>query len=141
MGEVSNDSDHFVNLKAQLYWGLRLRFEAGDVAGLTDDLMISQLASIRYKHNSRGQVVIESKEDACKRGVKSPDRAEAVMLAFADRTPGIMQFVYDRAQEQAFSDQIPTLGNPAVPAFEEPDYGDLAEIYERELRRLREEDN
>jgi len=31
----------------------------------------------------RGQVVIESKEEARKRGVRSPDRAEAVMLAFA----------------------------------------------------------
>jgi phage terminase large subunit len=38
---------------------------------------------VRYRHNARGQVEIESKEAARKRGVKSPDRAEAVMLAFA----------------------------------------------------------
>jgi hypothetical protein len=43
-------------------------FQDGDVAGLADELTISQLASIRYKHNARGQVVIESKEDARKRG-------------------------------------------------------------------------
>ena len=56
----------------------------------------AQLASIRYRHNARGQVVIESKEEARKRGVRSPDRAEAVMLAFAPEIPrevqGIMYY-------------------------------------------------
>jgi hypothetical protein len=93
VGEAPSDlkDEHFVayrekyaNLKAQLYWGLRLRLERGDFAGLMDDQTIAQLTSIRYSHNSRGRVQIESKEDARKRGVKSPDRAEAVMLCFAD---------------------------------------------------------
>ena len=77
-------TDKYANLKAQLYWGLRLRLQRGDLAGLTDDRTIAQLTSIRYAHNSRGRVQIESKEDARKRGVKSPDRAEAVMLCFTD---------------------------------------------------------
>jgi hypothetical protein len=53
------------------------------LTGYLDEKLVGQLAGIRYKHNARGQIVIESKEDARKRGVKSPDRAEAVMLAFA----------------------------------------------------------
>lgn len=84
VGESSRDAEKYANLKAELYWGLRLRASSGDLAGLTDDMAISQLAGVRYKHNARGQVVIESKDEARKRGVKSPDRAEAVMLAFAD---------------------------------------------------------
>ncbi len=83
VGEAPDDSDKYVNLKAELYWGLRLRFSGGDMSGITDDLTISQLAGIRYTHNARGQVVIERKEEARKRGVKSPDRAEAIMLAYA----------------------------------------------------------
>jgi len=83
VGESPSDGEKYRNLKAELYWGLRMRFQSGDVGGLVDDLAISQLASIRYGHNSRGQVQIESKDDARKRGVKSPDRAEAIMLAFA----------------------------------------------------------
>ena len=47
-----------------------------------------QLASIRYQINPRGLIEIESKDDLRKRGVRSPDRAEAIMLAFADQTPG-----------------------------------------------------
>lgn len=85
VGESPDDREKYANLKAELYWGLRLRCEAGDFSGLDDETAIGQLAGIRYKHNARGQVVIESKDDAKKRGVSSPDRAEAVMLAFASR--------------------------------------------------------
>jgi len=84
VGGAAQDTDKFANLKAELYWILRRRFETGDISGPMDERTIGQLAGIRYKHNSRGQVVIESKDDARKRGVKSPDRAEAVMLAFAE---------------------------------------------------------
>ena len=83
VGESSHDPEKYANLKAELYWGLRMRAQAGDLTGYLDEKLIGQLAGIRYKHNARGQIVIESKEDARKRGVKSPDRAEAVMLAFA----------------------------------------------------------
>ncbi len=92
VGETSRDSAKFANAKAEFFWGLRMRFEAGDIRGLADEIAISQLAGIRYRHNPRGQIQIESKEEARKRGVKSPDRAEAVMLAFADRTPGIIEY-------------------------------------------------
>lgn len=83
VGEAPRDKEKYANLKAELYWALRLRAQAGDLAGLTDQRAVSQLSSIRYEHNPRGQIVIESKDDARKRGVRSPDRAEAVMLAFA----------------------------------------------------------
>jgi phage terminase large subunit len=84
VGRAARETEKYSNLKAELYWKLRLRAESGDLAGLTDDRTIAQLAGIRYRHNSRGQIEIESKGEAAKRGVKSPDRAEAVMLAFAD---------------------------------------------------------
>jgi hypothetical protein len=83
VGKSSRDSEKYSNLKAELYWGLRMRAEAGEISGLTDERTIAQLAGIRYSHNARGQIVIESKDEALKRGVKSPDRAEALMLAFA----------------------------------------------------------
>jgi hypothetical protein len=97
VGWAASDREKYVNLKAELYWALRLRLETGDIAGLKDEKAIAQLASIRYSHNSRGQIVIESKDEAKKRGVKSPDRAEAVMLAFADtgRKADIMFFDID----------------------------------------------
>jgi hypothetical protein len=75
------------------------------------------------------QVQIESKEEARKRGVKSPDRAEALMLAFADRTPGILRYYQGRAEAQAVRAK-----NPDMPEPEPDDY--LERIYEAERRRL-----
>jgi phage terminase large subunit len=83
VGETSADPERYKNQKAEYYWGLRLRFQDHDIAGAFSETTVSQLAGIRYKLNARGQVEIESKEDARKRGVRSPDRAEALMLAFA----------------------------------------------------------
>jgi hypothetical protein len=80
--------EDYPNLKAELYWALRERFQGGEIEGVTDPVMRNQLAGIRYKHDNRGRVVIESKEDAAKRGVKSPDRAEALMLAYAPQLRG-----------------------------------------------------
>lgn len=80
-------AERFSNLKAECYWHLRDLLSSGQIDGIRDRSTIAQLAGIRYKHDLRGKVVIESKEDARKRGVKSPDRAEAVMLAFAPDDP------------------------------------------------------
>ena len=101
VGESSRDSDKYANLKAEYYWGFRMRAQSGDLAGLKDEKTIAQLAGIRYSHNARGQIVIESKEDARKRGVKSPDRAEAVILAFAERPPIVYGYTEFLKREQA----------------------------------------
>ena len=77
VGAPSNDRERFRNLKAELYWGLRERVLVGDVSGLADELAYAQLASLRYEHTPSGQVAMESKDSMLKRGVRSPDRAEA----------------------------------------------------------------
>ena len=104
VGEKAKDSEKFSNRKAEVYWAFRMRAEAGDVAGLTDERTIAQLVGVRYSHNSRGQVVIESKEDARKRGVKSPDRAEAVILAFAELAPRYGLLEYFRMETERMSE-------------------------------------
>ena len=84
VGAAPTSDEHrarFSNLKAEYYWALRDRFTAGDVKGLSDRTLFAQLAGLRYKHDLRGRVVIESKDEARARGVPSPDRAEALMLA------------------------------------------------------------
>jgi hypothetical protein len=40
---IEQDSGRFVNLKAELYWGVRMRFESCDVAGLMDEKTIAQV--------------------------------------------------------------------------------------------------
>jgi hypothetical protein len=72
----------FVNRRAEQWWAFREGMEQGlyDLPpDGEDDAMISQLMSIRYTIRSDGRILIESKEDMLKRGLPSPDRADAVM--------------------------------------------------------------
>jgi len=71
----------FVNLKACFYQVLADAFERDQVEGLLDEATMGQLAGILYEFDSHGRMKIESKEQARARGVPSPDRAEALMLA------------------------------------------------------------
>ena len=82
-GAASSDPEVYLNTRAEWYWGLRSRFETGDIDIENDAMLISQISNIKYKINSRGQIQIESKEDMKKRGLSSPDRADTLMLTFA----------------------------------------------------------
>ena len=73
---------------------IREWLERGGIAGLTDEEMQAQLAGLRYRHTASGRVEIESKEDAKKRGQASPDRAEALVMAFAQIAPRQQTVVY-----------------------------------------------
>jgi len=83
--------ERFSNLKAEYYWALRERFAQGAIASLVDRATLAQLAGLKYEHDSRGRVKIEGKAEAARRGVRSPDRAEALMLAFAPDPPGLLR--------------------------------------------------
>jgi hypothetical protein len=105
---------------------LRERFQAGRITGLADERTISQLARFVTGPNSRGQIVIESKEELLRRGVKSPDRADSVMLAFAKRhDPGAAfiesAFRYlERKSNPRGPDQTAALvrnGNPVIEKY------------------------
>lgn len=82
-----NDASLYVNLRAEMAWALREAMEQGKLCGLIDDETRAQLATIRYTHTAGGRVQLESKDDARKRGVLSPDRAESLMYAYANVPP------------------------------------------------------
>jgi phage terminase large subunit len=79
----NDPAKRFVNRKAQYYQELADALERDEVLGLKDDVTIGQLAAILYEVDSHGRIKIESKENARARGILSPDRAEALMLALA----------------------------------------------------------
>jgi len=133
VGEAPRDSSRYFLLKAELYWGLRERFKAGEVNGLTDEKTMSQLATLRYAINARKQVVMETKDAMLKRGVKSPDRAEATMLAFAQMTPGIIDFYRESLEGRAATEEAEreaAAGGENLPEPEDEE-NDLIAAYER----------
>jgi phage terminase large subunit len=84
-GRRPRDRRRFVNARAEWYWGLRERFEHGEIdIDPEDEVLAEQLCSIRYGVDSAGRIQIESKEDMRARGIASPDRADALALAFAE---------------------------------------------------------
>jgi hypothetical protein len=90
LGE-NDPARRFVNLKACFYQALADAFEHDQVEGLTDETTIGQLAGILYEIESQGRMKIESKELARERGVRSPDRAEALMLALC-KPPQVYEY-------------------------------------------------
>jgi len=58
-------------------------FESGDIDIPDDEELLAQLTALKWKTNSRGQIVIESKEDMRARGVPSPDKADSLVYASA----------------------------------------------------------
>jgi hypothetical protein len=75
----------FANLRAQAYWELRERFQEGTIdIDPEDEDLAAQLCDLRYKRTSASKIQIESKDDMRRRGRPSPDKADAVMLAFLE---------------------------------------------------------
>jgi phage terminase large subunit len=81
-GDAPQDRDRFVNRKAEMYWTARELLEEGRIQGIVDDDTYSQLSTLQYSHDSQGRIRVESKEEARKRGQRSPDRAEGLILAY-----------------------------------------------------------
>lgn len=73
----------YANSRAEWYWTVREQFEQGEIdLDPADEELIEQLAGLQFKVDTRGRIQIESKEDMKKRGLDSPDRADAFALAF-----------------------------------------------------------
>lgn len=86
MGD-NDPARRFVNLRACFYQALADAFERDQVQGLIDEETIGQLSGILYELDSQGRIRIEAKDKARARGVPSPDRADALMLAIAATDP------------------------------------------------------
>lgn len=80
--------EQFINKRGEMHWHLRDVLQAGDIDLDDDDDLMAQLSAIRYTYDSRGRIIPEPKDDMRKRGLPSPDRADALMLAFAPSIAG-----------------------------------------------------
>ena len=81
----------YMNLRAELWFKLKGWLEARDVSLPYDDQLLSELVAVKYKFTSSGKLQIESKDDMRRRGLASPDAADAVCLAFATEATTVMR--------------------------------------------------
>ena len=84
VAERAQDPTRFINLRAELWWevGRELsKDEAWDLAAV-DDGVISQLVAPKYSVARGGRIQVEAKDDVRRRIGRSPDDADALLLAF-----------------------------------------------------------
>lgn len=93
----------FVNLRAELAWKLRKRFERAyeflheGIQHAPEDMisipnhpeLIADLSLELYFRTETGKIQLESKKDMQKRGVKSPDYKDALAFSFVTPKPSI----------------------------------------------------
>ena len=81
--------DLFLNCRAESYWRLRERLQAGDLALPNDRKLKEELLATTWTMTSGGKIKLESKERIKKLIRRSPDRADAVAMAVYTPPPWI----------------------------------------------------
>ncbi len=84
VAHAARQKEIFANLRAEGYWRLRELFAAGEISIPPDQQLMGELAALRYSYDSQGRILLESKETLRQRGIPSPDKADALMLAFVE---------------------------------------------------------
>jgi hypothetical protein len=74
---------------------MRNALQAGHFSIPDSDSLHADLTSVGFKYDSQGRLLLESKQDMRKRGMPSPDEADAVALCFAE--PGGSPVVRSKA--------------------------------------------
>ena len=74
---------HFANWGSEAYFALRDRFINGEIILPRDDELTAQLTTRKYLLTSSDKLILEDKKTYKKRVGRSPDRADALVLAFA----------------------------------------------------------
>ena len=79
--ESAHDMEQFKNIRSEMWWKLKLWLEAG--AQIPDSSeMQKDFCALTYRFMG-DKMLLESKADAKKRGIKSPDIGDATALTFA----------------------------------------------------------
>lgn len=80
-GQKPDNTMRYANLKAELFWRLRVWIRAENGKLLKHDGFF-ELKEVNYRENTSSKVQMERKEELSKRGVASPDVADALALTF-----------------------------------------------------------
>lgn len=82
-GASPDDKEKYANKRAEM-WGRMRDWLRGDVQLPADDGLKSALTGLEYGYNNRMAIQLEKKEDMKKRGLASPDEADALAMTFAE---------------------------------------------------------
>jgi phage terminase large subunit len=102
VGEAAaTDPKRFMRLRDELWFAALAWFDARNCRIVRDDGLIAELVGPKYKIESSGKIKVESKDEMKKRGVRSPNKADAFCLSLAGGDYALnqraitSQFAYD----------------------------------------------
>lgn len=78
-GQPAKDDKQYFNQRSECWGKMRDWLEHGSVPD--NDELAEQLTGLNYGYDGRFRIQLESKKDARKRGVKSPDRGDSLALS------------------------------------------------------------
>lgn len=79
-GEV-RANDIYDNMTTYLWGTVKEKLIGEEISLENDNDLVAQFSCRKYRLTSRGKIVLESKDEMKKRGIESPDRADAVALS------------------------------------------------------------
>ena len=83
VAEAPSMGDTYLNLRSELWFKTKGWLEDRSCKLPKNDQLIAELTSIRYSFTSSGKMKAESKDEMRKRGLASPDLADALCLTMA----------------------------------------------------------
>ena len=83
-GSKARRPSQFADLRAEVFWEVARLLREDAAAIPNDPVLVGQLLALRYDVSSTGRIRLESKSRLRSRGVPSPDRADALALAFME---------------------------------------------------------
>lgn len=83
VAEAPAARERYVRLRDELWFQARDWLAARDCRLAEDEALVGELTGPRYAIESSGKLRVESKDEMKRRGLRSPDRADAFCLTFA----------------------------------------------------------
>ena len=83
VAEAPSMGETYLNLRSELWFKTKGWLEDRSCKLPSNDQLIAELTSIRYSFTSSGKMKAESKDEMRKRGLQSPDLADALCLTMA----------------------------------------------------------
>ena len=93
----------YLNKRSEAFFKLKEMFTLKTMKIINDNVLQTQLLSIRYKYQSNGKKALLSKDEMRKNGIKSPDRADALCYALYYKDDSLNEREYeDKTQPQSY---------------------------------------
>lgn len=83
VAEAPSMKGTYVNLRAELWFATKAWLEQRGCKLPKDEQLLAELAAPRFSFQSNGRIKVESKDEMRRRGLASPDMADAVCLTMA----------------------------------------------------------